>query len=130
MSVYRLLRPNEDYTQGLYAKTPASPVSVFDHVLNGSSWGSVSKYISTCGDRNVLEAYFVSKSVMPGKVVMINTNMLQPNQIIDLRQQFQRDPFIPPFADPESKNRFNNYANRFQEVLLEGYIPPNSIQLA
>lgn len=129
MSVYRLLRQDEDYTLGLYAKDPASPVSVFDHVLNGS-WGSMSKYISTCGDRNVLQNCFVLKSVKPGKVVMINTNMLQPNQITDLRQQFQRNQFIPLFTDQESKNKFNNFAKKFQEVLLEGYIPPNCIQLA
>lgn len=130
MIVYRLLRQDENYTHGLSAKNPASAVSVFDHVLKGSR-GTPSKYISTCADLDALNKNYAPNAKNPGNVVVINTNRLP---FIDLREQDQRNLHIPNFKYPDLKKinkieKFNNYATKFQEVLLEGFIPASYIQL-
>lgn len=126
MYVYRLLRPDEDYTKGISAKNTASTVTVFNHVLHGSQ-GPGSKYISTCADLKALKDNFAPHSINPGKIVKIDTSMLQ---IIDLRQQLQRDPYIPSNANQESIKTFNNYAKKFEEVLLVDSVPADYITLA
>jgi hypothetical protein len=54
---YGLLKPGEKWQDGLKAKDPNSTISVFDHVINGSSWLSKSKYISTCGNLKAVQTF-------------------------------------------------------------------------
>ena len=124
--LYRLLRPDEDWQLGLSAKDPNSTKSVFDHVINGSSWGWEAKYIATCGSLNSVLT-FRSKSVNPGKIVQISEDQLQVVKI-DLRTSSNRSNYYQVgFQSNELINKFNNYANKFEEVLLVGDVPASHI---
>lgn len=126
--VYRLLRPDENYANGIKAKHPNSTTSVFRHVLGGS-WGSTSKYISTCGSLQALRD-FASKSRSPGNIIKIKIDTLPENvEIIDLRDYSERMEYIEHTNDEDEIRKFNNFANKFEEVLLAGYIPASCIQL-
>ena len=125
--LYRLLRPDEDWQLGVSAKDPNSTKSVFDHVINGSSWGWQSKYIATCGSLNSVLT-FRSKSVNPGKIVQISEDNL-PVVKIDLRTSANRSiHYLPGNDSNELINKFNNYANKFEEVLLVGVVPASHIK--
>ena len=125
--LYRLLRPDEDWQLGVSAKDPNSTKSVFDHVINGSSWGWQSKYIATCGSLNSVLT-FRSNSVKPGKIVQISEDNL-PVVKIDLRTSANRSiHYLPGNDSNELINKFNNYANKFEEVLLVGDVPASHIQ--
>jgi hypothetical protein len=125
--LYRLLRPDEDWQLGVSAKDPNSTKSVFDHVINGSSWGWQSKYIATCGSLNSVLT-FRSKSVNPGKIVQISEDNL-PVVKIDLRTSSNRSiHYLPGNDSNELINKFNNYANKFEEVLLVGDVPASHIK--
>ena len=125
--LYRLLRPDEDWQLGVSAKDPNSTKSVFDHVINGSSWGWQSKYIATCGSLNSVLT-FRSNSVKPGKIVQISEDNL-PVVKIDLKTSANRSiHYLPGNDSNELINKFNNYANKFEEVLLVGDVPASHIQ--
>ena len=125
--LYRLLRPDEDWKLGISAKDPNSTKSVFDHVINGSSWEWRSKYIATCGSLNYVLT-FRSKSVNPGKIVQISEDNL-PVVKIDLRTSSNRGiHYLPGNDSNELINIFNNYANKFEEVLLVGDVPASHIK--
>ena len=125
--LYRLLRPDEDWQLGVSAKDPNSTKSVFDHVINGSSWGWQSKFIATCGRLNSVLT-FRSKSVNPGQIVQISEDNL-PVEKIDLRTSANRSiHYLPGNDSNELINKFNNYANKFEEVLLVGDVPASHIQ--
>ena len=125
--LYRLLRPDEDWQLGVSAKDPNSTKSVFDHVINGSSWGWQSKYIATCGSLNYVLT-FRSKSVNPGKIVQISEDNL-PVVKIDLRTSSNRSiHYLLGNDSNELINIFNNYANKFEEVLLVGDVPASHIK--
>ena len=124
--LYRLLRQDESIEDGLWAKDPNSETSVFLHVTKGS-YGK-SKYISTCGSYEAV-AYLKSKSKQPGKIVKIDEDKLLSNnvKIIDLRNQKTRDNHKDNSATAELINTFNNFANKFQEVLLVGHVPKSCL---
>jgi hypothetical protein len=125
--LYRLLRPDEDWQLGVSAKDPNSTKSVFDHVINGSSWEWQSKYIATCGSLNSVLT-FRSKSVNPGKIVQISEDNL-PVVKIDLRTSSNRSiHYLPGNDSNELIDKFNNYANKFEEVLLVGDVPASHIK--
>jgi hypothetical protein len=125
--LYRLLRPDEDWQLGVSAKDPNSTKSVFDHVINGSSWGWQSKYIATCGSLNSVLT-FRSKSVNPGQIVQISEDNL-PVAKIDHRTSSNRSiHYLPGNDSNELINKFNNYANKFEEVLLVGDVPASHIK--
>jgi hypothetical protein len=125
--LYRLLRPDEDWQLGLSAKFPNSTTSVFEYVSNGS-WGSYSKYISTCGSLNSVLS-FRSKSRNPrAQIVQISEENLEIEKI-DLRPATNRMQFyINCSYSNKSINTFNNFARVFEEVLLVGHVPASHIQ--
>lgn len=125
MLLYRLLRDDENFHLGLSAKDPNSNVTVFNHVAYGSNGLNNSKYISTCGSLEAVRR-FASKSWYGGKIVSINTDLAPGVEVIDLRDLSVRQIYIPPNALDIDK--FNNFANAFEEVLLVGNIPANCIQ--
>ena len=122
MDVYRLLRPDEEAEDGIKAKSPGSQTTVFRHVLHGSG-NTKSKYISTCGSLSALQT-FAYKSIAPGKIVKIS---LEDLPYIDLRDWMTREKYVDPGSSPEDVQRFHNFANKFEEVLIEHYIPPKNI---
>lgn len=125
--VYRLLRPEEKYANGINAKDPKSTTSVFEHVLDGS-WGTSSKYISTCGSLQSLTD-FASKSKNPGKIIKIKIETLPQNvKMIDLRDKPERMKYIKYTDDTAKIRKFHNFANKFNEVLLAGHIPASCIK--
>jgi hypothetical protein len=78
----------EQWKDGLRAKDPNSDVSVFNHVINGSSEGNNSKYIWTSRNLAAVNT-FESKSTNPGQIVQISENDLRVI-IIDLTTQENR----------------------------------------
>ena len=125
--LYRLLKPGDKWQDGLKAKDPNSTISVFDHVINGSSWLSKSKYVSKCGSLKAVLT-FRSKSLNPGIIVQISEDKL-PVEKIDLRTSSNRsDHYEVGRHCDELINKFNNYANKFQEVLLIGDVPASYIE--
>jgi len=125
--LYRLLRADESCEDGLYAKDPCSTTSVFDHI-NIGSWGQQSKYISTCGSLEAVNS-FRSNSYNPGRIVIIQKDKLPSSvEIIDLRRQENRNHYIYYVKDTGSINKFNNFANKFEEVLLVGYVPERCLE--
>ena len=125
--LYRLLRPDENWQLGLSAKKLDSKTSVFVHVTKGS-YGPQSKYISTCGSSDAVED-LKGKSKKPGKIVKINEDKLRSSgvEIIDLRCEKTRDLYIDAGATKESIDKFNNFANKFEEVLLVGEVPKSCL---
>ena len=126
--LYRLLRPEESCEDGLRAKNPHSNTSVFVHVTRGS-YGPQSKYISTCGSWEAVNS-LRSKSRSPGQIVKIHEDKLPSRvKIIDLRYQENRDDYIEYDDDEDSISKFNNFANKFEEVLLVGRVPARCLEL-
>jgi hypothetical protein len=129
--LYRLLRPDENWQLGLWAKDPNSDVSVFNHVINGSSRAFDSIYISTFGSLSAM-LKLRSKSSTPGaQIVRIVEDNLPVFDKIDLRTSGIRSgQYIlgHPQYPNALINKFNNYANTFEEVLLVGHVPPSHIQ--
>jgi hypothetical protein len=128
--LYRLLRPEESCKDGLRAKNPHSNTSVFVHVTRGS-YGPQSKYISTCGSWEAVNS-LRSKSRSPGQIVKIHEDKLPSSvNIIDLRCQENRDDYIDDDDDDDDDevSKFNNFANKFEEVLLVGHVPARCLEL-
>ena len=126
--LYRLLRPEESCEDGLRAKNPHSNTSVFVHVTRGS-YGPQSKYISTCGSWEAVN-YLRSKSSNHEQIVKIHEDRLPSKvKIIDLRCQENRDDYIEYDDDEDSISKFNNFANKFEEVLLVGRVPARCLEL-
>ena len=128
--VYRLLRWDEQSANGINAKDPDSKVSVFHHVIRGSCADQNSRYISTCGSLNAVND-FKSKSKAPGDIVAIQLDKLYQDQIIDLRNPWIRHKCAVPndIIEEKFKRKFENYARKFEEVLLIGFVPPKAITI-
>lgn len=109
-------------TDGLSAKDVNSTVSVNDHVTNGSR-GPPSKYIS-CSKSEEAIMDFASKSItQPQTIVKIQIDPYDPSiEIIDLTDQWTLDELV-------YDERGRNFARRFEEVLIEGYNPPECISI-
>ena len=64
----------------------------------------------------------------PGQIVQISEDNL-PVEKIDLRTSANRSiHYLPGNDSNELINKFNNYANKFEEVLLVGDVPASHIQ--
>ena len=126
--LYRLLRRDERLMDGLDAKDPLSTTSVFDYVIKGSN-GTPSKYISTCGSWKAVNS-FRSKSTDPGRIANIQKDKLPSSvEIIDLRLQENRYPYIDEDEDTRSIGKFNNFAKKFEVVLLVVHVPKSCLEL-
>lgn len=122
--LYRLLRPDEEdfETEGLSAKDPYSSVSVNDHVTNGSR-GPASSYISCCKSPKAVENFAYKSITCPQTIVKIEIDLNDPSiEIIDLTDPWTLDEYV---YDESGKN----YARKFEEVLIKGYIPPEYISI-
>ena len=116
--IYRLLRFDESYTDGLRPKDIDSSICLEKHVRKGSKNGYKSRYIFCCKTMNALrrlggECRKMSYAVR--KVVRINITKLDRNQVkvIDLTDYDTRKKHI------DKSSRAWGYAHRFEEVILE-----------
>ncbi|XP_061173722.1 uncharacterized protein LOC133182889 [Saccostrea echinata] len=117
--LYRLLRPNEDPSRGLYAKNPSSDVSVEDHVTDGSR-GRGSRFISCCKSYSAIERFVARTWTSPVRIVQIEIDKDDSDiiEVIDLT--------VPEtFEEDNWKGR--NFASWAEEVLVVGKISPECI---
>ncbi|XP_061173720.1 uncharacterized protein LOC133182888 [Saccostrea echinata] len=121
--LYRLLRPDEDPSEGLSAKDPFSDVSVEDHVTYGSG-GSESRFISCCKSYSAIERFVAKTWTSPIRIVEIDIDEDDPDiiEIIDLTDPETLDEY---FEEDNWKGR--NYASWAEEVLIVGTISPDCI---
>ena len=119
--LYRLLRPDEwdAQTKGIAPKRPDAKVSVLQHIAYGSN--NSSKYISTSASWGGILEFARHSTVFPKKVAQINRALLTNVEVIDLT-----DPHVR-IMHLGGDDRANNFANKFEEVLIVGYIPPECV---
>lgn len=126
--MYRVLRLNEPYTDGLYPKDINSQVSLVEHVEYGSRETYKSKFISCCKTKNgvkrIAERAFESK--INRTVVRINVTQLNTENIkvIDLTDWGARQRLL------KGSPRACNYAEMFEEVILQpvDHIPAECVE--
>jgi hypothetical protein len=123
--LYRLLRPDEKWKDGLRAKNSLSDTTVYEHVTSGS-WGGQSKYISTSGSLHAVLTFRL-KSTSNSSIVKIWEKNL-PIDKIDLRTQENRKKYLI-YGNYDGNNIFNSFANKFKEVLLVGNVPETHVEL-
>lgn len=125
MILYRLLRADENPLAGLQAKNPNSNVSVDDHVTNGSNlYANPSRYISCCKSLEAVRRFANYQQPIVKIELDGNNPTIHSLRIIDLTDLATLNRHIPM-----SNERGRNFANAFQEVLIEGYIPPECISV-
>lgn len=123
--VYRVLRDDESYTDGLYPKDIYSQVSLIDHVENGSRKGHESKFISCCKTKNGVKrmAGYIN-STKP--VVRINVTKLDSKNVtvIDLTKWRIRQQNL------KASQRACRYAKMYEEVILQpvNHIPAEYVE--
>ena len=119
--LYRLLRPDEwnARSTGIRAKQPYQNVSIHQHVLHGSK--GASQYISTSASWNAIEKFAGLTTSNPTKVAVINCQRLYGVIYIDLTNPLARLRYL-------QNERAHNYAAKYKEVLIIGYISPHCIE--
>lgn len=124
--MYRVLRDDESYTDGLYPKDIYSQVSLIDHVEHGSRKGHKSKFISCCKTKNGVKrmAGYIN-STKP--VVRINVTKLDSKNVtvIDLTNWRIRQQ-----QNLKASQRACNYAEMYEEVILQpvNHIPAECVE--
>ena len=119
--LYRLLRDQENPRDiGITAEAPDAKVSVHDHVRFGSNF--CSQYISTSATWHAILIFASKKKSYPQRIAKINVAALEDEEVsfIDLTDEENREDLL-------EDERANNFARKFQEVLIEGAIPPECI---
>jgi RHS repeat-associated protein len=121
ITVYRLLRPDEDPASGLNAKKPGRDMTVHGHVATGSR-NKGSQFISTSTDPQALE-----KWREPGqRMVSFDTDDVVPDikgnkNIIDIST-------VEKAKSHGVGTVSANMAASSKEVLVEGHVPGNKIK--
>ena len=121
MSLYRLLRPDEwdAQTKGIAPQRPGANVSVLQHVARGSY--NSSQYISTSASWGAIQDFARHSRTSPKKVAQINRACLTNVEVIDLTDPCVRRMHLG------GDDRAYNFANKFEEVLIVGNIPPECV---
>lgn len=129
--VYRLLRPDERAQFGISAKSKFSDVTAAYHVALGSSIDRKdSKYISTCLNFNDALLISTKNRFLNGDIVSINVDNA-PLTVIhvwnaEVRKQINIEQQV---TDTDIKNKFETFAEYFNEVILVGDVPANCMQI-
>lgn len=126
--MYRLLRVNESYTQGLRPKHISSKIILEEHVENGSK-GNCSRFISCSGTVDGLHRLIrlTNDCWRVRKVMRINLTKLKDFKdvtIINLTDKNVREKFI----DRHSKAW--GYGHNFEEVVMapKSHIPAECVE--
>ncbi len=116
--LYRLLRSDENWTEGLTAKKPERGMTVHGHVSSGSR-NKGSQFISTSKD----PVYLADRWHQPGQImVAIDTDKLGKDvQIIDIST---KEKAIAAGVGSGSAS----FPAKSKEVLLVGYVPPSAME--
>lgn len=123
MILYRLLRSDENPLAWLRAKDPSSSVFVEYHLTHGSSLNAIpSWYISCCKSLEAVRRFAGCQQPIVKTELNGNNPTVHSLRIIDLTDLATLNQHIP-----SSNERGRNFANAFQEVLIEGFIPPECI---
>jgi RHS repeat-associated protein len=117
-TVYRVIRPDEDPSAGLFPKNPDANVSVDEHVRFGAQPGFESQYISTTKNIDVAQGWAASSG---NRIVSIDLGQVD-GDIIDLSTYQDRDYYLLDW-----KGR--GYAMKSDEVLINGSVPASAIDL-
>lgn len=126
--VYRLLRFNEPYSQGLHPKHISSRITLEEHVKNGSK-GTCSRFISCCETMSGLNRLIglTNESSRVREVVRINITKLKDSEdvtIIKLTDENVRKEHIERYSQPWE------YAEKFEEVVLapRSHVPADCVE--
>ncbi|KAK3103267.1 hypothetical protein FSP39_017994 [Pinctada imbricata] len=123
--LYRLLNETDDPDVGITSKDPDADEEVEEHVGHGSAAGYESQFISTTSNYDAVYdfAQLTYKTFI--RVVKIDLEKLKMEseiEVIDLTDEDIRDEHI-------KFQRADRFAQKFDEVLLVGCIPPSCIKL-
>ena len=94
-----------------------------DHVASGS-WGYASQFIST--SRSYSEVYRLLCLKRKGdtsdvRIVKIDLDQIQSSRVIDLTHKGNQERYL-------SSDKAKGYAERFEEILIEGTIPNSAFE--
>jgi len=118
--VYRVIRPDEDPSKGLFPKNPNATFDLDYHVRYGSKPNVRTQYISTTRDINVA-AEWAAKS--GNRIVIIDLDAVG-GTVYDLSTDIGRQQYILKYR-PFS----TNFAKKSAEVLIEGNVPANAVRV-
>ncbi|KAL4229667.1 hypothetical protein ACF0H5_010055 [Mactra antiquata] len=125
--LYRVLRPEEILEFGISARAPSSTRTVEEHISNGSHFPS--KFISTSKSLEAAKSFASMSRNRPVRIVRIDVTELMRSgqciQIIDLT-----NPLVVNQHISIINHVARNWVNKFQEVVIDGSIPPQCLQLA
>lgn len=115
--VYRVLRPDENPKQGLFAKNPSRNMTIEGHISSGSR-NNGSQYISTTTDINVARKWAEQDGC---RIVEIDLNKVD-SPIYDLSTDEGRNLYLKGVSA-------KNFAKASSEVLVEGSIPSAALKI-
>ena len=115
--IYRVLRDDEDPSDGLTAKDPTQTKSIQSHVGCGSRSGYQSQYISCTADYQAAVDWARGRR---RRIVQIDTHELM-RQSIPIHNLSSADASVLPGVTAR------NFARRYREVLVERSIPASAI---
>lgn len=124
--MYRVLRDDESYTDGLYPKDIYSQVSLIDHVENGSRKGHKSKFISCCKTKDGVKrmaGYIKStKTVVRINVTKLDSKNVTVIDLTKLRIRIQQN--------LKASQRACYHAQMYEEVILQpvNHIPAECVE--
>ena len=123
--LYRVLRNDEDTSNGIRAQNPNANKTIEEYVLNGSKYRYTSQYISTTASSHAAED-FARKgyNYVPGsrRIAVINTGRIGSSvEYTDLT-----DPNV--LYEEIEDEKAHNFARKFEEVIIKGVIPAESIE--
>jgi RHS repeat-associated protein len=113
--VYRVLRPDENPKQGIFAKDPMANRTPNAQVLCGSRCKT--QYISTTKSLEIAQNW---NQKTGGRIVEIDLNKVH-SPTLDLTNPEIAIQYLSP-------GRSMNYARSSQEVLIENYIPSSAVK--
>ncbi|KAK3104912.1 hypothetical protein FSP39_013071 [Pinctada imbricata] len=122
--VYRLLNESEKPERGLWAKNPKADISIQEHVETGS-WGTESQFISTSATLGAVQQFARNSKSRRKRIVEINLTEVEKipgNKIYDLSVERNRKMHL-------RSEKSLNFARKFQEVLIQGNVPPEWIEI-
>ena len=117
-TVYRVIRPDEDPSVGLFPKNPDANVSIDEHVRYGSRPGFESQWISATKNLDVARGWAARSG---NRIVSIDLGQVN-GEIIDLSTYQDRAYYLLDW-----KGR--GYAMKSEEVLINGTVPASAIDL-
>jgi len=116
--VYRVVRADEDLAQGLTAKDPTAQYTLEGHILNGSKSWFRSQFISTTTDFAYASGHAIRNNL---RLVQIDLDKVV-GKAYDLSTSEGRDLYL-------RGTTAKNYAKRASEITVEGYIPPDAVNV-